>query len=296
MSAFYGVTSVLYSNLLVKLPVPTGNSELPKQIFIVTGANTGLGFEASLHLARLGVGKLIMAVRTPSKGEDARQRILDLTRRPETSIEVWPLDMDRYDSVKAFAARASELPRLDGVLANAGIMTNTFSWSEDIEKTLNVNVVSTCLLYLLLLPKMHESSQKTGYSCRYVIPNSALHYSAPTAELDPKQHSILNRLNDPEKADMAGRYPLSKLLMIYAVREFAERSKSSEKGSCIINTTNPSFCKSNLANEFQASGGFKVFEKVVARTSEEGSRVLVHGLLAGRETNGQYLSNCRVET
>ena len=95
---------------------------------------------------------------------------------------------------------------------------------------------------------------------------------------------------------MNGRYPLSKLLVLYAVRELAERTKSSEKGFCIINTPNPSFCKSNLARERKDSRGFKVFESMIARSTEEGSRVLIHGLLAGEESNGQYLSNCRVET
>ncbi|SPO01771.1 related to light induced alcohol dehydrogenase Bli-4 [Cephalotrichum gorgonifer] len=297
LSALQGMRSVLYSNLFVKLPVPVGNPDLKNQTFVVTGANTGLGYEASLHLSRLGVGKLIMAVRTTAKGDSARKEILSLTRQPESSIEVWPIDMDSYDSIKAFAARASQLPRLDGVLANAGIMTTQFGLSEGYEKTLNVNFISTFLLYLLLLPKMRESGEKTGHVANYVIPNSALHYMAPLAELDPdSSQKIIDRLNDPRTADMGGRYPLSKLLVIYAVRELAERSGSSGKGACTINTPNPSFCKSSLARESQGSRGFRIFEKLLARSTEEGSRVLVHGLLAGRESNGQYLSNCRVES
>jgi NAD(P)-dependent dehydrogenase (short-subunit alcohol dehydrogenase family) len=294
-SALYGAGSVIFSKICVTLPVPTGTPELSDQTIIVTGANAGLGFEASLHLSRLGVGRLIMAVRTPAKGDDARKRILDSTGQAESSIEVWPIDMDSYSSIKDFAARASQLPRLDGVLANAGIMTSNFGLSEHNEKTLNVNVISTFLLYLLLLPKMRESGKQTGHVCRYVVPNSALHYVAPLAELDPKSQSIIDRLNDPEKADMAGRYPMSKLLVLYAVREFAERSSSSGKGECIINTPNPSFCKSNLANEAQDSRGFRVFEKLLARSTEEGSRTLVHGLMAGPDSNGQYLANCQVE-
>lgn len=287
--------SVIGSKLFVTLPVPAGNAELSNQTIIVTGANTGLGFEASLHLTRLGVGKLIMGVRTVAKGEAAKNRLIKSTGRPESSIEVWPIDMDSYDSIKVFATRASQLPRLDGVLANAGIMTSRFGLSENNEKSLNVNVISTFLLYLLLLPKMRDSGKQTGHVCRFAIPNSALHYMAPLAELEPDNQSIINRLNDSEKANMAGRYPLTKLLVIYAVREFAERSKASGKGSIVINTPNPSFCKSNLANESQGSRGFQIFEKLLARSTEEGSRALVHGLLAGDESNGQYLANCRVE-
>jgi NAD(P)-dependent dehydrogenase (short-subunit alcohol dehydrogenase family) len=295
LSALHGVRSVLVSNLFVKLPIPVKNLELSNQTIIVTGANSGLGFEASIHLSRLGLGKLIMAVRNTAKGEDARTRVLQATGRPETSIEVWPIDMDSYESIKTFATRATQLPRLDGVLANAGIMTDHFGLSEGSEQTLNVNVISTFLLYLLLLPKMRKSGQQTGHVCRYVIPNSALHYMAPLAELEPSDRSIMDRLNDPKEANMSGRYPLSKLLVLYVVRELAERCHSSGKGPCIINTPNPSFCKSGLAHEAQGSRGFRIAEKLLARSSEEGSRTLVHGLLAGQESDGQYLSNCHVE-
>ncbi|KAH8651157.1 hypothetical protein BX600DRAFT_441598 [Xylariales sp. PMI_506] len=290
LSALYGVGTVIHGKAFVTLPVPIGNAELPSEVMIVTGANGGLGFEACQHLSRLGLGKLIMGVRTPSKGEEAKQKILSSTGRPESSIEVWEIDMDSYESIKAFAARASELPRLDGVLANAGVMTATFNLSENNEKNLNINVINTSLLYLFLAPKMRESGKQTGNICRFAIPNSALHYIAPTAELDPKQPSIIDRLNDPEKANMAGRYPVTKLLVLYLVREFAQKNG----GSIIINTPNPSFCKSNLAQESQGSAGFRLFEKVLARSTEEGSRSLVDGLLAGPESNGQYISNCHV--
>lgn len=296
-SALYGMKSVIGSKLFVTLPVPEAGPEILQQVFIVTGANGGLGFESSLRLSRLGVGKLILGVRSLTKGEDAKKRIIDITGQPPSTIEVWPLDMDSYDSVKAFANRVSiELPRLDGVLANAGVMTTQWSLREGYEKTLNVNFISTFLLYMLLLPTMRESGRVTGHACRFVIPNSALYNMAPLEELDPdKNPSIIGRLNNERTANMSGRYPLSKLLVLFAARELAARSNATGKGDVIINTPNPSFCKSNLAHKSSDSRAFRVFEKVLARSAEEGSRVLVHGLLAGPETNGQYLSNCQVE-
>jgi NAD(P)-dependent dehydrogenase (short-subunit alcohol dehydrogenase family) len=295
LSALHGASSTIYSNLFVTLPVPKADLDLSEQVIIVTGSNTGLGLEASRHLSQLGLGKLIMAVRTISKGEEAKKDILASTYREDSTIEVWPLDMDNYESIKAFANRASQLPRIDGVLANAGVMTAQFGLSEGIEKTLNVNVVSTFLLYLLLLPKMRESGQHTGSICRFVIPNSALHYMAPITELEPKDQTIMERLNDAKKSDMASRYPLSKLLVIYAVREFAQRAAvPGKEPSVIVNTPNPSFCKSSLAKESQESAGFRVAEKLLARSTEEGSRALVHGLIAGKESNGEYLTNCHV--
>lgn len=295
LSAAHGIGSVIYGRMFVTLPVPKADTDLSQHTIIVTGANTGLGFEASKHLLKLGLGTLIMAVRNRDKGDEARKQLLPSKTNPNSLIEIWDLDMDSYASIKSFATRASQLPRLDGVLANAGMMTTKPSLSESIEKTLNVNVVSTFYLYLLLLPKMRASGQATGNLCRFTIPNSALHYIAPLAELDPTKPGMLDRLGDAEKADLAGRYPLSKLLVIYAVRGFAKRGEAANTGCCVINTPNPSFCKSNLANESADSAGFKIFEKLLARSTEEGSRALVDGVLAGQESDGQYLTNCHVQ-
>ncbi|KAL7813358.1 hypothetical protein V8C26DRAFT_430345 [Trichoderma gracile] len=294
MAALHGLGSVIYGKVCVTVPIPTTSTNLSNHIIIVTGSNSGLGFEATRHLSRLGMGKIIMAVRTLSKGDAAKEEILQSTGKPESSIEVWPIDMDSQDSVKAFAGRASLLPRIDGVLANAGIMTGHFTLSEGNERTLNVNVVNTFLLFFLLLPSMRRSEQQTGNPCRFAIPNSALHYMAPLAELNEKETSIMDRLNDPKRADMAGRYPLSKLLVLYAVREIAQRTKSSNKGNFILNTPNPSWCKSDLGKEMETAA-YKMAEKLLARTAEEGSRTLVHGVLADETSHGHYLNNCHVQ-
>lgn len=295
MSALQGTTSTLFSNIFVTLPIPTAEPSISEQTFIVSGSNTGLGLESCRHLSRLGAGKIIMAVRTESKGEAAKQEILKTTKRPESSIEVWHLDMDSYESIRKFSERVADLPRVDGVLANAGIMTTNFRLSESFEATINVNVIGTFYLYLLLAPKMRESGKKTGNLSRFTIPNSALHFLAKFDHLRPKTGTIMQTLNDPEKSNMGDRYNLSKLLVVYATRELAERDARSGKGRLIINAPNPSFCKSNLANESQDNTGFQVFESMLARSTEEGSRALVHGVLAGEETHGQYLTNCHVQ-
>ena len=294
-----GMAAVVYGRFCVTLPIPTTVNGLYSQTFIVTGSNTGLGYESVKHLSRLGAGKIIMAVRTLSKGEEAKKAILAETKQPESSIEVWNIDMDSYDSIKNFCERANGLSRIDGILANAGVMTSNFSLSEGLEKQINVNVVSTFLLFLLLLPKMRESARTTGNPCRFSIPNSALHYMATTSELKPGEKGLLTRMSNPDTAIMANnmRYNVSKLLVIYAVREFAQKSTKMASGELdvIINTPNPSFCKSDLANEMQGNAGYATFEKVMARTTEEGSRTLVHGVLADSESNGHYLNNCQTQ-
>ncbi|TVY63025.1 Short chain dehydrogenase atnD [Fusarium oxysporum f. sp. cubense] len=289
-SSIYGISSTIYSNLFINLPYPETKDDLSDKIMIVTGSNTGLGFEASQHLLRLGVGKLIMAVRSLDKGEKARKELLQLTKRSPDSVEVWHLDMASYESVKSFAARAiAELPTIDVVLANAGLATSDeFSMAEDNERTITVNVISTFLLFFILLPKV----QKSSYPGKFVIPNSATHYWAPIKELipDEKAGKIFSRLNNPEKSIMESRYYVSKLIVLYITREIAARLTASEKSSVIINAPNPSYCKSGLLREKQEVAP----PDFMARTSEMGSRALVAGVLAGQESNGQYMNNCQV--
>jgi NAD(P)-dependent dehydrogenase (short-subunit alcohol dehydrogenase family) len=291
LSSLHGIGSTILSNLFVTLPLPVATPDLPNQTIIVTGSNTGLGLEASRHLLRLGVGKLVMGVRDLKKGERAREELLESTKRSPDTVEVWHLDMEDYDSVKAFAHRAeTTLSRVDGVLANAGLVPGKFTLTNGIEKTIAVNVVSTYLLFLLILPKLRQSPS-TGH---FVVPNSALHYLADLKQLVPSPggRSIMSRLNDAsDKMEMLDRYNVSKLLCVYVTRELAARMKASGKPQVIVNTPNPSYCKSGLMRESPSAP-----PDFLARTSEMGSRALVHGLLAGPESSGQYLTNCHVQT
>ncbi|OQE31125.1 hypothetical protein PENFLA_c002G01269 [Penicillium flavigenum] len=294
LSSLEGISSTVFSNTFIELPYPEG--DLSGQTIIVSGSNQGLGLEASRHLLRLGVEKLIMAVRDLKKGEAARQELLQSTGREESSVEVWLLDMDSYGSVKSFASRAAALPRLDALLANAGLATNTFSISEEDEKTITVNVVSTFLLIALLVPKLRESASKFNITPRITIPNSALHYTAPLGQLDSQnEDGIFKLLSNKESSNMAGRYPLSKLLVLFGVRAFANQFAQSEAPLVIINTPNPSFCKSQLSRESD-NVGLRVREKLLARSTEEGSRALVHAIMADEKSNGQYLTNCRIHS
>jgi NAD(P)-dependent dehydrogenase (short-subunit alcohol dehydrogenase family) len=290
MGVFYAMRHMLYSNLFVPLPYPVTDHDLSATIYIVTGGNTGLGLELGRHLLRLGVKRLIIAVRDVKKGNAARSDLLRSTRRDDTAAEVWYLDMDSYDSVRKFADRVNELPRLDGVCANAGLATTQFRRSEGIEKTLNVNVVSLFLMYVLVLPKMREHERETGSPTTFTIPNSILYDLAPRHELHPREN-ILARLSNDKTADMGGRYPLSKLLVIWIVRELAVQGKSLP----ITNTANPSFCATELTRETDTLA-MRFGTPLIARSAEMGSRALFHGLFAGAKSHGQFTDNCHIET
>lgn len=135
------MASFFYSQLLVTLPYPT--HDFTGQTIIVTGSNTGLGLEAARHFSRLNADLVILAVRNCSKGDTAKENILATTGRPKSSIEVWELDMQSFESIKAFAKRANTLDRIDAVLENAGIMASEFKLVSGYESVVTTKYVIT---------------------------------------------------------------------------------------------------------------------------------------------------------
>ncbi|GAB2629176.1 SDR family NAD(P)-dependent oxidoreductase [Streptomyces capparidis] len=90
------------------------------RVFVVTGANSGLGLATTRALARRG-GRVILAVRDEDKG---RRAVAEITaEQPGAALEVRRLDLADLDSVRAFADRLrADHPRLDVLVNNAGVM------------------------------------------------------------------------------------------------------------------------------------------------------------------------------
>ena len=88
--------------------------------FIVTGANSGLGFETARELARHG-GWVVLAARNEVKGLDAVARIK--AEQPRAAVEFRALDLADLESVRAFAASiARGGSAVDVLINNAGVM------------------------------------------------------------------------------------------------------------------------------------------------------------------------------
>ncbi|MCJ1419965.1 hypothetical protein MMC32_006321 [Xylographa parallela] len=281
--------SLMHSQMFVTMPVPT--QSFSGQTVIVTGSNAGLGKEAANHIVRLGAEKVILAVRTISKGEAAKEYIEAKTGRKGV-IEVWSLDLSSYASVQAFVKKAEMLERLDAVLENAGVLTETFSLAEGNESSITVNVISTILLALLILPKLQETASKFNITPRLTLVGSDIHnYSLLPAKKYP---DILEAMNDMSKTDMAHRYTDSKLIQILYFRELAARMSQSDKPAVTLNTLSPGFCHSELFDE-KAGLGFNVSRRLLARSTEEGSRALVTAVVEGnRDTHGKYMMDAKI--
>ena len=197
------MSSFIHSQLFVTPALPT--TSLTGQTFIVTGASAGLGLEAARHLVGLNAARVILAVRNPEKGAAARKSIEQSTGRSGVA-EVWSLDLASYESVKQFAARVSrELERVDGLLENAAVLFSSgFRKAEGMEESVTVNVISTFLLALLLLPKLRETAARFNVTPRLTIVASEMHFVASLkGHLDGNTFASLN---DESKANMSQRY------------------------------------------------------------------------------------------
>jgi len=289
MSSLFALRSQLQS-----IPVPTAS--FAGQTIIVTGSNTGLGLEAVRHFVRLDAARIIMAVRSIQKGEDAK-RTINIPPNNKTVVEVWQVDMSNYDSIKAFAQKCNSLDRLDVVLANAGVLRNTFEAAEGTEITIVVNVIGTFLLALNLFPILRRSGANTGQTSRLVITSSIVHENAKFEERN--ESSIFEAFKKDKKSYLADRYNTSKLLEVFLVRSVAAAMQKSPHAAqpVILNNVNPGLCHSELDRKLEGISSYMLTgaKAVLARTTEVGGRTLVHSAAAGAESHGQYMSETKVK-
>lgn len=103
--------------------------ELSGKTVVVTGGNSGLGFESARVLASKGA-EVILACRSVSRGQSAKQEIA--TGLPDARLRVMKLDLQDLSSVEGFATEfGTHCRRLDVLLNNAGIMNTPYRLTQD---------------------------------------------------------------------------------------------------------------------------------------------------------------------
>jgi len=129
--------------------------DLSGKTFVVTGANTGLGYEAARVLAARRA-RVVLACRDLGKGEGAMAGIRAET--PAADLALVRLDQGDLASVRAAAEQIAAEPRLDVLVNNAGVMMPPLSFTKDgFEQQFGVNHLGTFALTSLLLPKLAET-------------------------------------------------------------------------------------------------------------------------------------------
>src|SRR3954471_12904079 len=87
---------------------------------VITGANTGLGYETAAVLAGKGA-HVVLAVRNPDKGKQAAERIT--ATHPGADVTVAKLDLTSLDDIRTAAGELrARYPRIDLLINNAGVM------------------------------------------------------------------------------------------------------------------------------------------------------------------------------
>ena len=143
--------------------------DLTGKVAVITGANSGLGFEAAQILAAKGA-HIVFAVRDVAKGKQAAQGIQRVV--PAASLEVLSLDLANLASVRRFAeAFPAAHSRLDMLINNAGVMAIPRRVTADgFEMQFGTNHLGHFALTGLLLPLILKTP-----SSRIVTVSSGAH-------------------------------------------------------------------------------------------------------------------------
>jgi protochlorophyllide reductase len=139
---------------------------------LITGCNTGIGFEAARILARKGGERIILACRTKQKAEDTAQKILAET--PGANLVPGECDLASLESIKKFASTVTG--SLDVVCYNAGLALNTAGeierTADGFELTVGTNHLGHFYLHNLLETKIATKNKAAG---KVVITASSVH-------------------------------------------------------------------------------------------------------------------------
>ncbi|KAL9110541.1 MAG: hypothetical protein Q9227_004899 [Pyrenula ochraceoflavens] len=221
-------------------PKPTfTENEVPSQkgrVFIVTGGNSGVGFELCKILYGTGA-TVYMAARSKERAEAAIESITSATPAPSTpgTLHHLPLDLNDLTSVRSAASTfSSRESKLDVLWNNAGVgalsIPQTSRTAQDTEAFMGLHCVGPLLLSKLLLPQLRtaakSSSSSSSPSTRVVWASSIL------AEMSsPKPSGIDFSLLDKGLKDPIANYSSTKTGNFYLASEFARRYSSPNSSS-----------------------------------------------------------------
>jgi NAD(P)-dependent dehydrogenase (short-subunit alcohol dehydrogenase family) len=264
-------------------PNPIDSVDLSGKTIIITGSNQGLGYETARQLLIFKAGIMILAVRNPSRGEEARQKLLAdpaiKKENPRAEIRVMNVDMADYKSVIKFAEDVKrELPVLHVLLLNAGCGQLKFEIAPTgHEKVMQVNYLSNVLLTLKLLPLLEATAAQSGEPSRLSWVGSRAHYVSSFYQTRPLQNEerILERMDDKSKYSGFTVYSDTKMLVAIFISELG-KSLSSEK--VIVNNMCP--------------GQVNTHMMLNSRPPEQGGWIITYGtVIAGKESHGRFLKD-----
>jgi len=218
--------------------------DIPSQVgkrAVVTGANSGLGYETVLALANAGAD-VILAARSEQKGNEALAKIRALS--PQAKVRLELLDLSSLASVAEFSGRLNaEGQPLDMLINNAGVMAlaRRQVTADGFEMQLGVNYLGHYALTAQLLPLLRRARTPR------VVNLSSLLHRVGKIHFDDLQ---LERGYTPNKA-----YGQSKLAMLIFALELQRRSDANGWG-LMSNAAHPGASTTALIANGPGSNGF----------------------------------------
>jgi NAD(P)-dependent dehydrogenase (short-subunit alcohol dehydrogenase family) len=213
--------------------------QVPSQhgrVALVTGANSGIGYETALGLAKKDA-IVVLACRDMRKAEAAKKKILGAYAR--ANVKPMKVDMASLTQVKQFAEHfRSHFDRLDLLINNAGIMMSPYQVTEDgFENQLATNYIGHFALSGLLLPAL------TSTSGSRVVTLSSLSYK--WAQID------FGDLHAQKRYSRRKAYGQSKRACLMFAYELQRRLSAAGYGTLSV-AAHPGLAKTNLDQYFPA--------------------------------------------
>ena len=260
----------------IQKDIPT----LTCKIAIITGANSGIGYEAAEILARKGA-HVVLAVRSENKGVKAAREIR--SRLPTADLEVMALDLASQASIPAFADTfVAKHDRLDLLINNAGVMAIPRRETADgFEMQLGTNHLGHFALTGLLLPLILKTPQ-----ARIVTVSSGAH------QMGQINFDDLQSQQSYKKWGAYAQTKLANLLFAYEL----QRKLAAAGSNAISVAAHPGYAATNLQSvgpQMEGSriqgAAMSVMSRVVAQSATMGSLPTVYAAASPDVRGGDYI-------
>ncbi|WP_302082822.1 oxidoreductase [Salinibaculum rarum] len=251
---------------------------------VITGANSGLGYEATKAFAQKGA-TVVMACRSLDRGERAAREIREeITERTGATLNVRQCDLASLDSVASFADGVREdYDELHALCNNAGVMAIPRRETEDgFEMQLGVNHLGHFALTAHLLDVLVETDGETR-----VVSHSSGAHTAGDIDFDD-----LHREKSYGKWEAYGQSKLGNLLFAYELQRRLDDADVTDTKSVACH---PGYADTNLQYRGPEESGSKVkyammkaTNAVFAQPAEQGTLPLLYAATAPDVVGGGY--------
>jgi len=252
--------------------------DLTGKVIIVTGANSGLGYEDSKEFARKGA-RTILACRDMDKAQNALDQIK--VEVPDARAEIMQLNLASLKSVHRFAeAFIEKNDRLDVLVNNAGIMMCPYATTEDgFENQLGTNYLGHFALTGLLIDLLRNT---TG--SRVVNVSSEAHRMG--------KMDFNNLMYEKGKGYSPNRaYSRSKLANLLFTYELQRRFEQAEANTVAV-AAHPGTSDTNLDRYLKSKWYFRLLNSIVSRLAKQsaamGALPTIRAAVDPDVTGGQY--------